>query len=53
MESLLKKRQIRIFLLRLLLAMLVIVFYKIVMNISDVMIWFKSFTKVQIGRAHV
>ncbi|HCD43993.1 MAG TPA: hypothetical protein DEQ64_09715 [Lachnoclostridium sp.] len=48
MENLLKKKQIRIFLSRLLLAMLVIVFYKIVMNFSDVMIWFKSFTKVLI-----
>ena len=48
MEDLLKKKQMRVFLSRLLLAMLVIVFYKIVMNISDVMIWTKSFTKVLI-----
>lgn len=48
MEELLKKKQIRVFLSRLLLAMLVIIFYKIVMNVSDVMIWLKSFTKVLI-----
>ena len=48
MEELLKKKQIRVFLSRLLLAMMVIIFYKIIMNISDVMIWLKSFTKVLI-----
>jgi len=48
MEELLKKKQIRVFLSRLLLAMLVIIFYKIVMNVSDVMIWLKSFTEVLI-----
>jgi predicted PurR-regulated permease PerM len=48
MEELLKKKQIRVFLSRLLLAMLVIIFYKIVMNVSDVMVWLKSSTKVLI-----
>ncbi len=48
MEELLKKKQIRVFLSRLLLAMLVIIFYKIVINVSDVMVWLKSSTKVLI-----
>lgn len=48
MEDLLKKEQIRVFLSRLLLAMLVIIFYKIVINFSDAVIWLKSFTKVLI-----
>lgn len=48
MEELLKRKQIRVFLSSLLLAMLVIIFYKIVMNVSDVMIWLKSSTKVLI-----
>ncbi|GLC80219.1 AI-2E family transporter [Lacrimispora brassicae] len=46
MGDLLKREQIRLFLSRLLLAMLVIIFYKVVMNFSDVVIWVKSFTKV-------
>ncbi|MDR0925103.1 MAG: AI-2E family transporter [Hungatella sp.] len=48
MGDLLKKKQIRVFLSRLLLAMLVIIIYKIVMNFSNVMVWVKSFTKVLI-----